>query len=930
MATYDIVKMHLNMYFQGMTNADEITKLISADKHKHYIIYECAAADKYGMVLWTHLSNDTLDNIGAIRSTVKNSPRDMGIDCASEDLSQVLQAKYYGENSRITWRTISTFYMYSDSLNIGQNGRLVVYPEHANLDNALNIVDKLKFEIMEEKQIELLINKVLNLPAEKKDYEYNVIDDINDALPFEEDDYEEDEDEDENDVDENDVDDEEDEEENKNIDKIVLRDYQNECITELIKNLYYEDDNDDVENEQRITRMQLACGLGKSFIIASAIQKIYSFIKKKCLILVPSRALLHQMKRDFNTLAPELSVGLVGDGCKQLDKDIIICVYNSMAHVMDIEFNICVVDEAHHFENENTWRDMMDNLNCFRFGFFSATLFNDDTEIDFERNINFGVENGYLCDYTLMVPVFREDTSYMSQLAELIILHPEWTHILAYCNSLESAKQFNDLLNDAGILSSYFDGSYNIEKRNEIINVFNESKVRVLATVAVISEGLNIPIANTCLFVEPRSSAINVNQCVGRVSRLHKTKKMSYVVLPSVNEDVDLRKFLKIMSGYDNRLRSIKKQSAKLNVMYDLIKESNEGDTSNNELLYVKIYENVRSMMDFGDADEKWVAKYNELKEFVEINNKIPFKSENKELGHFIYNQRTNYKNNKLLKSRKLLLEEIKGWVWINNNTWNENFYLFKKHVEEFNQFSNTITNKKLARWYNKIDYKYRKNELADDKIKMFESINGFKWKNVKTYKIESWETSYNNLINYINLHGLFPIDIRNKIHKWVSHQKTAFSNKKLIKEKINKLEEIEGWKWSIDLSNTWYEKFNLLRSYIEINGELPNISTNKNLYEWIRQCKSRFNDGSLTVDKINLLESLNIWKWSKTKNDIVMSWMDNFNLLKDYLENDNKLPVVTDKKFKNWIRKNKYIYKENKLSKERIDLLESINGWKW
>jgi len=60
------------------------------------------------------------------------------------------------------------------------------------------------------------------------------------------------------------------------------------------------------------------------------------------------------------------------------------------------------------------------------------------------------------------------------------------------------------------------------------------------------------------------------------------------------------------------------------------------------------------------------------------------------------------------------------------------------------------------------------------------------------------------------------------------------------------------------------------------------------------------------------------------------MSWMDNFNLLKSYLENDNKLPVVTDKKIKNWIRKNKYIYKENKLSKERIDLLESIDGWKW
>jgi len=66
---YDIVKTYLNLY----PNLNETSKI---DRNKHYILYECAAALYYKMYLWTHLPNEILDRIGAIRNKHINSARD--------------------------------------------------------------------------------------------------------------------------------------------------------------------------------------------------------------------------------------------------------------------------------------------------------------------------------------------------------------------------------------------------------------------------------------------------------------------------------------------------------------------------------------------------------------------------------------------------------------------------------------------------------------------------------------------------------------------------------------------------------------------------------------------------------------------------------------------------------------------------------------
>ena len=61
-----------------------------------------------------------------------------------------------------------------------------------------------------------------------------------------------------------------------------------------------------------------------------------------------------------------------------------------------------------------------------------------------------------------------------------------------------------------------------------------QKPVHVLVTVEVLGEGINVPNADTCMFVEPRSSYRSIIQAIGRVLRHHPDKPLGHIILPAV------------------------------------------------------------------------------------------------------------------------------------------------------------------------------------------------------------------------------------------------------------------------------------------------------------------------------------------------------------------------------------------------------------
>jgi hypothetical protein len=173
------------------------------------------------------------------------------------------------------------------------------------------------------------------------------------------------------------------------------------------------------------------------------------------------------------------------------------------------------------------------------------------------------IKNKRLCEWDIILPVLLDDVNVpledygnidsSTHCINLLQQRIDLQHVLAYCNTKKSAQSFCKMCNDRGIRANYFDADTKLSKRQEIINQFEASEFRILITVYTLSEGIDIPIADTCMFVEPRGSNINIQQCVGRVLRIHQDKPYAHVVLPIGNSS-SIGVFLRKLSTFDKSI----------------------------------------------------------------------------------------------------------------------------------------------------------------------------------------------------------------------------------------------------------------------------------------------------------------------------------------------------------------------------------------
>lgn len=92
----------------------------------------------------------------------------------------------------------------------------------------------------------------------------------------------------------------------------------------------------------------------------------------------------------------------------------------------------------------------------------------------------------------------------------------------------------------------HVDGSFNALEKKECINWLKEDvedgNCRILTNARCLSEGVDVPALDAVMFLNPRSSMVDIIQSVGRVMRKAEGKKYGYVILPigiSASEDPD-------------------------------------------------------------------------------------------------------------------------------------------------------------------------------------------------------------------------------------------------------------------------------------------------------------------------------------------------------------------------------------------------------
>ena len=260
-------------------------------------------------------------------------------------------------------------------------------------------------------------------------------------------------------------------------------------------------------------------------VISVTCPYVWSVLPKcEVLVTVPLRALLDQFAPDFPGFCK------VGTGHnKKIDFKArgFIAVTDSVRLLKKLKFATIFVDEAH--------RAVPGGLPQAEDIFLLSATHKE--EPDFRYSMGQGIENGVLCDYDITVPAVSEHHAYIC-LADLLLKQVgRFRRVLAYCNSVAEAKRFQMVLQEVGLEAWHINARTPLMQRATVMRDFTGpllKPVHVLVTVEVLGEGINIPNADTCMFVEPRNSYRSIIQAIGRVLRHHPSKALAHIVLPAV------------------------------------------------------------------------------------------------------------------------------------------------------------------------------------------------------------------------------------------------------------------------------------------------------------------------------------------------------------------------------------------------------------
>jgi len=774
---------------------------------------------------------------------------------------------------------------------------------------------------------------------------------------------------------------------------IEKRDYQEECI-KLIN---------DMNNENLI--ICLPTGTGKNFIITHSLQS-----KVRYLIMVPRIILMEQIKDEIIKYHPKMKskIQLIGDSNNEFksDKDITICVFNSVGIIKDhVEtFAKIFVDEAHHIikpeiyqdpeeDNEDNEEDddCQENENCDNKSFIkiikefsklnnniylSATIDKHDAFKFYKKDIREMIDNGYLCDYTINIPIFAEDPTYYSVCKYLI---KNYRNIIIYCNSQKDGKSINALLNSIQKGSSeYIDCNTSKKTRNNIVSNYKSGKLSFLVNVKILVEGFDAPITKGVCFMSLPSSSTTLIQIIGRSLRLHPEKKMANVILPFsvIDDEKSICNFMKVMAKNDSRIKK-SYQTKTFGGYFDIdnIIEEDEINNDNNEELMKDvefkcelIFDSIGSLKNNASI---WMNKLKELKEYIDDNKKRPSQvdkdKEIKTLGYWISNQQTNYKNKINIMSSEEIYnkwsdfttdDKYKEYFLDNDIIWYNTLEQVKKYIDDNNKRPSEDNKNKeiktLGKWisHQKNNYKNKSKIMNTEEIynKWTDFINDDKYKEYFLDNDIIWSNTLENVKKYIDENKKRPsqVDKDKEIQTlgcWICHQKKNYKTKSYImsSEEIynqwtNFINDDKYKEYFLDNDIIWYNTLEQVKKYINDNKKKPSHHDEdkeiKKIGYWIDVQKRNYKTKSYIMSSEDIYNKwtdfINDDKYIEYFLDNGIIWYNTLEKVKKYINDNKKRPpgCGKDKEIKTlgqWLSHQKKNYK----TKNRITHDSSIyNQW--
>ena len=297
-------------------------------------------------------------------------------------------------------------------------------------------------------------------------------------------------------------------------------------------------------------------------------------------------------------------------------------------------------------------------------------------------------------------------------------------------------------------------------------------------------------------------------------------------------------------------------------------------------------------------------------------------------------------------------------------NTWELNYSLAKAYFEKYGDLEISRNFKTLngvdkdekgyllGKWVSSQRQSYKIGKLSPERKKLLDQI-GMRFEN-KQIRI-NWEEMYLLAKAYYEKYGTLEKMTRKyqtkdgyNLGMWIREQKRSYIKGKLFPERKKLLEQIDmrfenknkilGWNGTYSLAKVYFEKHGSLKGlttgYKTLNG-IDKDEDGYNLGNWIVSQRQVYKLGKLSPERKKLLDQIGMCFESKYKKP---KWEEMYLLAKTYYEKYGDLEIPWDFKTLNgvdkdgngynlgiWLASQRSIYKKEKLSPERKELLDQI-----
>jgi DNA-directed RNA polymerase subunit H (RpoH/RPB5) len=409
-----------------------------------------------------------------------------------------------------------------------------------------------------------------------------------------------------------------------------------------------------------------------------------------------------------------------------------------------------------------------------------------------------------------------------------------------------------------------------------------------------------------------------------RVMRTSVDKSLCYIILPCVDEVKETSKFVGAFINRDNRLKDIivnRKDSHRLVV--------EEGDKDfkikDAEFMWERIYNSFDTFM-----EKYWV-----LKEFYEQFGRFPKQKESfngYNIGQWLSHLKQ--KKNELKAEQVQLLDGVDpSWKDAKKKTlsFEEICALLKEFHEKESRLptcKESFNGYNIGPWLARL--KQKKNELKAERVKLLDDIDP-SWKDAK---ILSFEENFALLKEFHEKESRLPKHRESfngyNIGQWLANLKQR--KNELKAEQVKSLNSIDpSWKDAKMKILSFEENFALLKEFHEKESRLPTQKESFNGYnigQWLSHLKNRKNEWK--AEQVKSLNSIDpSWKDAKMK---ILSFEENFALLKEFHEKESRLPTSKESfngyNIGRWLSHLKN--KKNELKAEQVQLLDGVDpSWK-